>query len=166
MAHLLEQELVALVFRELPPGFGPADEAVWKAHLQSCSDCRLNLEDLRGAVDVLQWSPLEPPPPFGWARLQARIRRQEAAKAVPVDPAWIPVVFGHIAGIFLALALIALAGSALESASIWKSIGPWPICRDLGARGIAALVFFGSGSLLALALAPVLWWESRRSGRG
>lgn len=166
MRHLIDQEMVALVFGELPPGFGPADVTDWKAHLAACPECTRRLEDLRGTVDILHRSPLEPPPPFGWARLQARIRRQEVPKGVQVDPSWIPVVFGHIGGIFLAVTLIAVGGSALESASIWKSIGPWPICREIGARGIVALVFFSGGSLLALALAPVIWWESRRSGRG
>ncbi|GEM_PF-6266510 len=166
MRHLLDRELVTLVFREFPPGSDPEDEAIWRLHLNACPDCTVKFEELQHAVSVLQGSRFEPPPPLVWARLQARIRTTSVSSPVAIDLSWIRVAFGHIGGIFLALALIAVAGSALESASVWKSMGLWPVCRELGGRGIAALFFFGTGSLLALALAPVLWWESRRSGRG
>ncbi len=166
MRHLIDQELVALMFGELPPGTAAKDAVVWKSHLTSCSECRTKLEDLRGAVELLQRSRLESPPPFGWARLQARIERQAVSRGGRDEPSWLRVAFGNLGGIFLAVALIAIVGSALESAAVWKLIAPWPICRQVGARGLVALVFFGSGSLLALALAPVLWWESKRSRRG
>ncbi len=166
MRHLLDRELVISAFREFPPGFDPEQEATWRLHLNVCPDCRAKLEDLQGAVSVLQGSRFEPPPPLVWARLQARIRTASVSSRVPVDLSWVRVAFGHIGGIFLALAVIVVAGSALESASIWKSMALWPICSEIGGRGIAALFFVGAGSLLALALAPVLWWESRRSGRG
>jgi hypothetical protein len=47
MRHLLDRERVTLVFRELLPGSNPKDEAIWRLHLNACSDCRVKLEELQ-----------------------------------------------------------------------------------------------------------------------
>ena len=165
MRHLVDDELVALVFRTHRCGREANEASVPRAHLESCAECRAKFDDLRAAVLLLQDAAMESPPPRGWVNLEARIDVQTALTQTRREPPWIRVVAAHVGGIFFAVLLILSAGSRLESASIWESINLWPIFGHLGASGVAALVFFGGGSLVTLAFAPVLWWESRRSGR-
>jgi anti-sigma factor RsiW len=161
MWHLQDEDLVGLVFEELP---APQREAC-EAHLRNCAACTSAYRELARAIAILERGPAEPAPPFAWARLQGRIVRS-VPRGDWSEPAWMPLILGNAAGILLILALIFWSGGWLEKASIWQSIRTWPLAAQVGPRYLTALLFFGAGALVTLALTPILWWESRRAQKG
>jgi hypothetical protein len=161
MRHLQDEELVGLAFDELSGD----ERAACREHIQDCTVCATAFDGLTSAVALLEKEPTEPPPPFAWVRLKARVE-QTGAGSDWQEPAWGPLILGNAAGIILVLTLIFLAGGWLEKASVWQAIRTWPLAAEVGPRSLAALVFFGSGALVTLALTPIFWWESRRPRKG
>ena len=76
--HLSDEELAQFQDGELREG-----EAT---HLESCTECRQRLEDLRFATSAFQehlesvYRPLQPPPPRPWQSLSAIVAEQSRAK--------------------------------------------------------------------------------------
>jgi hypothetical protein len=157
MRHLSQDEMAGLVFDEV----GGSVRTRCLAHLDSCPACTGTFEDLCRAAALLEREPLEPAPVFAWARLEARIGRPGDERDWP-EPAWVPLILAHAAGVALLATCIAVAGAWLETASVWESLRAWPVAREIGARGIVAVAIFAAGALATMAMAPVLWWESRR----
>ncbi len=160
MWHLQEEDMVSLVFDEVEGD----RRAACKAHQRACPDCRESIDRLVRAAELLGKEPMEPAPPFAWSKIRARIERSRAPRDWS-EPAWTPLVLGNIAGIALVTLTIALAGKWLESASLWDTIRTWPLARGVGPRSLTALLFFGAGSLVTLALTPIFWWESRLTSK-
>jgi anti-sigma factor RsiW len=160
MWHLQDEELVGLVFAELPA----FQKATCEEHLRTCSACAAAYEELNRAVAFLEKGPTQPVPPFAWARLKGRIER-----SVPrndwCEPAWTPLILGNVAGMLLILVVIFWGGGWLEHATVWQSIRMWPLAAEVGPRGLTALFFFGAGAMGTLAMTPILWWESRRANK-
>jgi len=161
MRHLQDEELVGLAFDEL----SGAERAACREHIRTCAVCSTAFEGLARAVVLLEKEPTEPPPPFAWARMKARVERTSASRDWH-EPAWAPLILGNAAGITLVLVLIFIAGGWLEKAPVWQAIRTWPLAAEVGPRSLTALVFFGSGALVTLALTPIFWWESRRPRKG
>jgi hypothetical protein len=77
-----------------------------EAHLSACGECRLELDQMRGArAQLATWS--VPQPELGFALISARERRQAAARRY-----WVP------AGLAAAAALILAAGAAIAHLEI------------------------------------------------
>jgi anti-sigma factor RsiW len=161
MWHLQDEDRVGLVFEELPDH----QRETCEMHLRTCPACTSAYDELARAVVLLERGPTEPAPPFAWARLKVRIERS-VSRGDWCEPAWMPLILGNAAGILLILALIFWGGGWLEKASIWQSIRTWPLAAEVGPRCLTALLFFGAGALVTLALTPILWWESRRAQKG
>ncbi len=161
MSHLQDEEMVGLVFGELDED--ERDSCL--PHLRSCPDCTAAVDRLSRAVALLEKRPMEPAPPFAWTRIKSRIERSGASQDWS-EPAWLPLILGNVAGIVLIISLISVGGMLLESASVWRVVRAWPLAREIGPRNLAALVFFGMGALVTLALTPILWWESRHPRKG
>ena len=157
MKHLQEEELVGLVFDE----FTGRERDACREHLGNCAQCASAVEALARAVSLLENAPSEVPPPFAWARLKARIDRAGTERDW-TEPAWAPLILGHVAGIALVLLFISLAGSWLSTTPVWLSLRTWRLAAEIGPRGLIAILFFGVGALVSLALTPIFWWESRR----
>ena len=160
MWHLQDEEMVSLVFGDLA---GDRREA-FLAHLRACPNCESAFEHLGRTVELLEQKPMEPAPPFAWLRVKTRIERSGARRDWK-EPAWTPLVLGNVAGIALVILAISLAGGWLENASVWRTIRTWPLARGIGPRSLTALIFFGTASLVTLALTPIFWWESRHPRR-
>ena len=161
MKHLQDEELVGLVFGEL----APEELDCCKEHLRACGACAAAFEALARAVRLLEKEPTETPPPFAWARLKARIDRSGTERDW-ADPAWTPLILGHVAGMILVLLFIFLAGGWLATTTLWQSLRTWRLAAEIGPRGLTAVLFFGAGALVTLSLAPIFWWESRRPRNG
>jgi len=157
MPHLGEEELVAIAFAEVPPDMRAAIDA----HLARCRECRTACGDLARAVALLEAQPLEPAPPGGWARLRSRLEKTRGDREW-AEPAWIPLLAAHAGGAALMLAAMVFFGAWLETTALWQFVRSWPPARAAGGWGATAAVFFGLGTLGTLAMAPVLWWESRQ----
>ena len=161
MRHLQDEEMVSLAFDELTGGEREACEA----HLRACSGCMAAYEQIGRAVALLEKEPTEPAPPFAWAKIKARIEQSGAGRDWK-EPRWVPLVLGNAGAIALVIVLITLTGGWLERASVWQAIRTWPLAREIGPRSLTALVFFGIGALVTLALTPILWWETRNPRKG
>ncbi len=101
---------------------GDAERAKMDAHLRACTTCVGDLEDLRGAVDLLRRLPDPEPPPFLAARVMARIAAGEARS--PVWRRWLeqlgaPLVAAPLAAAAAALLVFSFAAppSAIQIAS-------------------------------------------------
>jgi anti-sigma factor RsiW len=161
MRHLQNEELVGLVFDEL----ARMERDACAEHLEACPQCAAAVARLARAVVLLEKEPTQAPPPFAWSRLKTRIERCGIGHDWS-EPAWVPLILGHAAGMILVLLIIVLTGWWLEAAPVWQSIRAWPLAAQIGPHGLTALIFFGTGALITLALTPVFWWESRRPRRG
>jgi hypothetical protein len=157
MRHLQDEEIVGLVFDELPR----EDVEACRNHVRACAACAAAFEGLSRAVALLEKEPTEPPPPFAWSRLKARVERSGPHYEWH-EPAWGPLILGNAGGIILVLIFIFLIGGWLENAPVWKYIRTWPLAASFGPQGLIALGVFSMGALVTLALTPIFWWESRR----
>ncbi len=132
MRHPAPGELLELHFGELAAERRDAASA----HLQACAACRALLADVAWAESVLLAGPEESPPPDGLQRVLARIEAVRPAR---------------------------------ERREHWLRTAA-PCAAALLAGGVAAhqgglvalLAFLAVGSILTLALAPVLILESQR----
>ncbi len=161
MGHLQDEELVGLVFDEL----AREERDSCNKHLSACPGCTASFVALARAVNLLEKEPTEAPPPFAWARLKARIEKSGTERDW-ADPAWTPLILGHVTGMILVLVFIFLAGGWLATTPLWQSLRTWKLAAEIGPRGLTAVFFFGAGALVTLALAPIFWWESRRPRNG
>jgi hypothetical protein len=119
--------------------FGEGDEAravALRAHVGECALCASLLTELRWAEEALAAVPGEAPPADGLERVLARV---EAARPARERRSSGLRTFLPCAGALLAGAVAVQQGGAL-----------------------AALAFFALGSIVTLALAPVLILESQR----
>jgi anti-sigma factor RsiW len=132
MRHLAPGELLELHFGELPAERRDAATA----HAQHCAACRTLLADVAWAESVLLAGPEEDPPADGLQRVLARIEAVRPARERRQH--WLRTV-GPCAAAVLAGAVAAHQGGA-----------------------VALLALVAVGSILTLALAPVLILESQR----
>jgi anti-sigma factor RsiW len=131
MRHPAPGELLELHFGELPAERRDAASA----HVGDCAACRALLAEVAWAEEVLRTGPDEGPPADGLQRVLARIESMRPARERRQH--WLRTV-GPCAAAVLAGAAAAHQG------------GP-----------VALLAFLAVGSILTLALAPVLILESQ-----
>jgi anti-sigma factor RsiW len=161
MRHLNEVELLGLLYDELDGD----DRESRRAHLSACPDCASAYDRLGRAIALLEREPLEPAPAFAWPRLKDRVDRSSGEHDWD-EPHWAPLILRNVAGIVIAILLMFLTAGWLARPAVWESIQSWPLAHNLGPLNLTVLFFFGAGALVALALAPVLWWETRRPRNG
>lgn len=132
MKHPGAGELLELHFGELHEAGRKAAEA----HVRECAACAGFLAELRSVDAALAAGPDDAPPADGLTRVLARIEAVRPARERRA----------HWVGAALPSALALLAGSvAVHQGGL-----------------VAALVFFALGSIVTLAIAPVLILESQR----
>jgi hypothetical protein len=132
MTHATSGELLELHFGELP---APRRDAL-AAHVRGCAGCRSVLDDLTWTEEALLAVPDGEPPADGLERVLVRIGAVRPVRERPRP--WLRA--------FAPSAAAALAGVlAAHHGGI-----------------VAALAFFAGGSILTLAIAPVLILESQR----
>ena len=132
MSHPTPGDLLELHFGEL----APERSGAVSAHLRDCAACRGLVADVAWAEDVLLAGPEEAPPADGLQRVLARVEAVRPAHARRQH--WIRTV-GPCAAAVLAGGVAAHQGGAL-----------------------ALLALVAVGSILTLALAPVLILEAQR----
>jgi anti-sigma factor RsiW len=128
-------------------------------HLVACDACRAHVALLEDMVISLADWPEDEPPADGLDRLLGRIR--SAAPAPARRNEWLGPVLASLTGVALGGAVISATGARLLELSFVGQpalLGPM---KAVSGFGLGAVVFFGIGSLVTLALAPVLILESR-----
>ena len=132
MRHPVPGELLELHFGELPADRRDAADA----HVRDCAACRALLADVAWAESAMAAGPEETPPADGLQRVLARIETVRPARERRSH--WLRTA-GPCAAAVLAGSVAIQMGGAL-----------------------AALAFFALGSIVTLAIAPVLILESQR----
>jgi len=136
--HSRAQDLLSAY---LEHDLGEAERAQMEAHLAACTTCGSDLEDLRGAVDLLRRLPDPEPPPFLATRVMARIAAGEARS--PAWRRWIeqlatPLVAAPLAAAAAALAVFSFAAPrsstelAMASSQPQASQTPTLIAQPVG----------------------------------
>jgi anti-sigma factor RsiW len=132
MSHPGPGELLELHFGEL----SEAGRRAAEDHVRECAACTTFLAELRSVDAALAAGPDEAPPPDGLARVLARIETVRPARERKSH--WVRAALPSAAAL--------LAGSvAVHQGGL-----------------VAALAFFALGSIVTLAIAPVLILESQR----
>ena len=132
MRHPTPAELLELHFGELDEARGAAGGA----HARDCAACAAVLADLQWTDGMLEGLAADAPPADGLERVLARIETVRPARER--RPHWLRTA-GPCAAAVLAGSVAIQVGGAL-----------------------AALAFFSLGSIVTLAIAPVLILESQR----
>ena len=128
---------------------GEAERSQLEAHLAACTSCARDLDELRGAVDLLRRLPDPEPPSFLAARVMARIAADEAR--TPLWRRWLeqlatPLVAAPLAAAAAALAVFSFAAPRSDtevrvaSAMPAGSTTPVLVARPVGPVAPAQLV--------------------------
>jgi anti-sigma factor RsiW len=134
---------------------GDATRAELDAHLVTCSACVGDLEDLRGAVDLLRRLPDPEPPPFLATRVMARIAAGEARPPLWrrwLEPLRAPLVAAPLAAAAAALAVFQLAAPPSNSDIVVASAEPQ-------ARPTPTIVARPVGPVASAQLVVAPWWS-------
>jgi hypothetical protein len=137
-------------------------EAWVSAHLGICLSCREALAEMEWLQSAIAELPEAVPPPDGFERVLESIG--SSRPAMPPVALAVPLLGG--------LAAAAAGGFAIYTAAQRLAASPFVATLPLEAPiklltglGVASLAFFAVGSLVTLALAPILILESRSRER-
>ncbi len=142
---------------------GVVERRAIEEHLKTCSECRTSLALLEDTVTSLQSWAEEDPPADGLERVLAEVRRTRPAAAPRRD--WLWPVLASLLGVAAGSVIIYGTGVRLFQ---WLRVVDLRLLAPVGPLsgfGLAALVFFGIGSLFTLVLAPVLLLEMQSRER-
>ena len=153
--HLSESELLEVHTGEI----APTRRERLESHARTCPRCRDRLEALAWVEAALTDWPAPEPPVDGLARVMDRIGKHQAVR--PTRDGLRPAL-ATLLGVAVGTLAIAWGGDRLWGLVLAPQLSlgaPW---GALVGRGLATLILFGVGSLITLALTPVLLMETAR----
>jgi anti-sigma factor RsiW len=157
--HPHPNELLAYHFAEA----SPAERKRIEQHVESCAPCGTLLRHLADISLALAGTPDEEPPADGLERVLLRIGHARPARERRA--AWLTPVLTSLAGVAAGGLAIYASGAHLLSLPGVEQLPLFPAIKTLSGFALAALAFFGLGSLVTLALAPALIIESELQQR-
>ena len=150
--HLTEGELL-----DLHVGAGSIRRRAVARHIAGCDACRARFEDLGWLDATLAEWPAPEPPRDGLARVMRQIAEQRPRAAT--RPARLRGLAATFVGVLAGAGGIAFAGVRLSASALVAQLSVADPVKEMAGMGLAAAVFFGAGSLVTLALAPILMLE-------
>jgi predicted anti-sigma-YlaC factor YlaD len=137
-------------------------EAWVSAHLELCASCRETIAEMEWLQSAMAELPEAAPPSDGFDRVLVRIGSSRPA----LPPAGLAgPVLGSLAAAAAGGYAIYAAAQRLAASPIMAALPLEAPMRLLTGVGLASLAFFAVGSLVTLALAPILILESRSRER-
>jgi hypothetical protein len=152
MSHPSPGELLELHFGEP----GPGQDAV-AAHARECAACGALLAEMSALEVALQAGPDDAPPRDGLERVLARVAAVPPARARRAE--WARLAAPSSAVLLAAVWAIRVGSERLLAIDLVSRSVPAPLA-GLAGIGLAAAAVLSVGTLLTLALAPVLILES------
>ena len=152
MTHPSPGALTDLHFGEPGPG---QDAAL--AHIGECGECGAFVADLRGLEAELRVGPDDVPPRDGLQRVLARVATVHPARARRAE--WTRLAAPSSAVLLAAAWAIRVGSERLLALDLVQRFVPGPLA-GLAGIGLAAAAVLGVGTLVTLAVAPVLILES------
>jgi len=140
-----------------------AEQRRIEEHVSACGECRAYVTLLEETASSLDDWPEEDPPAGGLERVMAKVR--SAQPAHPRRSDWLWPVLASLLGVMAgSLVIYATGAQLLRLPAVVQSPLLAPVAAFSG-FGLAALVFFGIGSVVTLALAPMLLLEMQSRER-
>jgi hypothetical protein len=133
------------------------------AHTANCEQCGETVAGLEWLQTTLVALPEEAPPADGLERVLDRVGGARPAPARRGE--WVMPLAATLAGVAVGMGAIHEAGARLLALPFVAELPLLAPVRAASGYGLAALVFFGIGSFVTLALAPVLLIESEGKAR-
>jgi hypothetical protein len=152
MSHPSPGALVELHFGEP----GPEQDTVL-AHVGECRACAALMTDLRRLETELRAGPDDAPPRDGLQRVLARVATVQPARARRAE--WARLAAPSSAVLLAAVWAIRVGSERLLALDLVQRFVPAPLA-GLAGIGLAAAAVLGVGTLVTLAVAPVLILES------
>jgi hypothetical protein len=161
VVHPERNALLALQLGEA----GESERRRVEAHVAACEECRAYVRVLADTVAALDGWADEEPPADGLDRVLAVVGGARPVAVLAPQGEWLRTALLSLAGVLTGALLIYVAGARVLAPSGAEAahFGPF---SALSGFGLAALVFFGAGSLVTLALAPMLILELQSRPQG
>jgi predicted anti-sigma-YlaC factor YlaD len=131
------------------------------AHVEACGECREALEQLAWLDATLAEWPQPEPPADGLARVLRRVAEVRPARR---RSEWLGAALTSLASVIAGSVLISAVGARLVSLPLLAKLPVHAPLQGLAGAGVAALALFAIGSLVTLALAPILLMEAQPRG--
>ena len=155
MRHKNEDALLSLFYGEA----SPLEEQHLRQHLAGCEDCREYMQLLQRLNLALNRWPEEKPLVDTCDRILAIFPSEQPRGRYVRAPVSARPIFNIALAMIFILLLIYFAQSQISLLPVWRSLAQYWIIQALGSFGFVALIFFGIGSFLTLALAPILYFD-------
>ena len=78
-------------------------------HLETCAECRADLDRLRAVVTDVQFAEMPEPSPLFWEHFSERVRQATASAPTPSPSSWWSTAWRPVAGFAAGLAAVVLA---------------------------------------------------------
>lgn len=154
MFHENKDTLLALFYHEVTL---PEAQKI-REHLADCEDCRKYMHLLNQMDSALNQWPEANPLPDTFDRILATIpERWHASHVRPAVSA--RPIFNIAFAMVAILLLIYFVQSRMSQLPFWPAFEQNWLVQTLGSYGFVALVFFGLGAFITLALAPILYFD-------
>jgi hypothetical protein len=127
-------------------------------HLRDCADCAAEMDLYQVTAGALADWPEEEPPAGGLERIVALIGDLPPTRTPHRE--WLRSVLASLAGVTVGGLAIYRVGLQLVALPVVEKLPVLEPLKAVSGFGLAALAFFAVGSLVTLALAPVLIIES------
>ncbi|MFA8342977.1 MAG: hypothetical protein ACEPO8_08425 [Rhodothermaceae bacterium] len=143
----------------------PKNRAKVKKHIETCSECKEYLNDLIETGKTLDMIKPEKPLPDTFETILSSINEvPQIAKPAARTMDSVPILKIAITILFVLLGLYFLQ-SKMEFLDIWNSIEKSWLVKTFGKYSFIIVAFFSMGSLVTLALAPILFMQSNKGKR-
>jgi len=135
-----------------------ARPAALVAHVASCADCRAASDELAWVDQTLaEWEVPEPP----LDGLERVLHRVAELRPLQRQSEWLRAALSSLAGVACGSLLISLAAARFAALPWLAQLSAHAPLQGLAGLGLAALAFFALGSLVTLALTPILIMEAQ-----
>ena len=129
-------------------------------HLHACADCRKLLLEMREVESRLALWKDESPLQETFMRIEEGLSESKPAAftkrlAIPALP-----ILEIALAVGILFALTFLIGNRIQTLPLWEVWQGFWLVKTVGSLGLALILIGGVGSLIALALAPVLYLKS------
>ncbi len=159
MKHESKNTLVQIFYHEA----SPEEEQRAQEHLAACASCREYVEVLRRMETRLSHWPDAKPAPETFARVLARLPRTKPRVSYAKPAIAIKPIFGLAFVLFGILLVLYFTRSMVVTLPLWSAYEQHWLAQTLGGAGLLLAIFFGFGTFIRLALAPILYFDAHKS---
>jgi predicted anti-sigma-YlaC factor YlaD len=133
-----------------------------RAHAENCNNCRYYLGSLKETLDMLDVLEVEEPSEKVFDKIIQEISDSSARQLRQKDRGILIPILEIVLGQILIFITIYFMKIYINSMPVWKTIRENWIMQSLGSTGAAVILILIVGIFIALSLAPILIFESKK----